>query len=114
MDSRKRSNIYGWTSENEVAGEIYCSPFRDLLEGNLVFAYKNLSSSGTIKLLVITKTSDGYRFGFIPQGGGWTCYYPKTTSEYIREILLSDLQKNKTEKYIIEDFIYCIDYYDKN
>lgn len=114
MDSRKRSNIYGWESENEVACEIYCSPFRSLLEGKLVFAYKNLSNSGTIKLMVITKTLKGYRFCLIPYSGGWTCYYPESSSEYIREVLLSDLQKNKTEKYIIEDFIYCINYYDKN
>ena len=54
MDSRKRSNIYGWISENEVAGEIYCSPFRDLLEGRLVFAYKNFSKTGTVKLMIVT------------------------------------------------------------
>lgn len=110
---RKRSNIYGWESEMDVAGEIYCGPFRGLLEGNLVFAYKNLGTSGTIRLLVITKTQKGFRFGYLPLSGGWTCYYPIAPTEYILDVLLSDLQKNKTEKYIIEDFIDCIKYYDK-
>ena len=56
MDLRKRSNIYGWTSENEVAGEIYCSPFRDLLEGNLVFAYKNLFHPSLLEDIRILST----------------------------------------------------------
>lgn len=114
MGSRKRSNIYGWESENEVAVEIYCSPFRDLLEGRLVFAYKNFSKTGTVKLMIVTKVQGGYRIGFTPFEGSWNCYYPCASSGYLREVLLSDLQKNKTEKHIIEDFIYCINYYDKN
>ena len=113
MASRTKSKVYGWKSEVELAEEIYYGPFRELLEGVLVFAYKNSGTSGTVKFLVITKTARGFRFGFIPQGNGWTCYTPLTNAEYILDVLLSDLQKNKTEKYIIEDFIDCINYYGK-
>ena len=110
---RKRSNIYGWDSESDVANEIYCSSFRSLLEGNLVFAYKNPKSTGTLKLLVITKTSNSYMVGLIPQGNGWTYYNPSACSGYLKDVILKDLQNNKTETYIIEDFIYCVNYYDK-
>ena len=111
---RTRTNIYGWSSESELAQEVYSSLFRNLLEGVLVFAYRNLGSGGTVKWLVITKTEKGFRFGFIPQGSGFTCYYPLTTYDYIKEVLLGDLKQNKTEKFILEDFNYYIDYYGKN
>lgn len=109
---RQKSNIYGWSSENEVAKDVYEGPFRNLLAGNLVFAYKNPNDTGTIKLLVITKTPEGFRYGLISQTG-WTCYYPLTTLEHLNDVILSDLKKNKTEDYIIEDFIDYINYYGK-
>lgn len=111
-ETRQKSNIYGWSSIDDVAKEVYEGPFKELLEGNLVFAYKNSGDTGTVKFLVITKTKDGFRFGFISQTG-WTCYYPKTTLEYLNEVILDDLKKNKTENYIIEDFIDYINYYGK-
>ena len=111
-EERQKCNVYGWTSIDDVAREVYDGPVRDLLEGVLVFAYKNPGDSGTVKFLVVTKTKDSFRFGFISQTG-WTCYYPKTTLQYLNEVILEDLKKNKTENYIIEDFIDYINYYDK-
>lgn len=111
-ETRQKSNVYGWSSIDNVAKEVYESQFQDLLQGILVFAYKNPGDTGTVKFLVITKTKDGFRFGFISQTG-WTCYYPKTTLEYLNEVILDDLKKNKTENYIIEDFIDYINYYGK-
>ena len=111
-EERQKCNVYGWTSIDDVAREVYEGPFRDLLEGVLVFAYKNPGDSGTVKFLVVTKTKDSFRFGFESQTG-WTCYYPKTTLQYLNEVILEDLKKNTTENYIIEDFIDYINYYDK-
>lgn len=112
MEEKLNHNIYGWDSEGDVALEVYYGSFRNLLEGNLVFAYKNSSSSGTVKFLVVTKTNMGFRFGFISQSG-WTCYYPLVDPEYLRQVLVDDLKKNKTDKKIIDDFIKSIDYYDE-
>lgn len=109
---RKRSNIYGWSSIEELAKDIYVDPFRDLLEGNLVFACRSFNNSSSIKLLVITKTTRGFRLGSLYQG--WSCYYPLVPTEFILGVIKDDLQKNKTEKYIIEDFIDCIKFYDEN
>lgn len=111
-EPRQKSNIYGWASEDEVAKEVYEGPFSDLLAGRLVFAYKNPSDTGTVKFLVITKTPDGFRYGFVSQSG-WTCYYPKAPLEHLTTTILEDLKKNKTEDYIIEDFIDYINKYGK-
>ena len=32
-EERQKCNVYGWTSIDDVAREVYDSPFRDLLEG---------------------------------------------------------------------------------
>ena len=110
---RKRSNIYGWATEDEVAEEIYCSQFRNILEGNLVFAYKDQGNSGTIDLFVVTKTPRGFRLGFFSKAG-WSSYIPCCPQDYLETTVLEDLKKNKTEKYIIDDYIDCIKYYGKN
>jgi len=113
-EERIHSNIYGWDSEIEVANEIYGGPFEYLLEGMLVFAYKNHSGSGTIKEIIITKTPRGFRYCFLPLGASWTCYNPLCSLEYLEEVILEDFKSNKTDKNIIEDYLECIKYYGKD
>ena len=91
-----------------------CSGFSGLLEGYLVFAYKNFSKSGTIRLLVISKRLDGpgYIIAEKPFSNGWTGFLPNMPLEYLKEIIYSDLVENKTEKEIIEAFIANIEFYE--
>lgn len=115
MDSKKRirSNLYGWNSIDEVAEELCRYHFDDLLCGMFVFAYKNLKSTGTIKFFVVSKTPRGYRLCYLPISEGYTSYYPVVNSDFLLKIFIENLERNKTDKNIIEDFIDCITYYDK-
>lgn len=112
MKEKEVQNVHGWDSELEVASEIYESNFRTLLEGQLVFAYKNLKKTGSIKLLVVSRVYDGFRFGLLPLGSSWTEFHPRCSKKYLEEIVYKDLVENKTEKFIIEDFLELIKRYE--
>lgn len=111
-EERQKSNIYGWSSVDDVTEEISVSRFKEVLDGDLVFAYRNQGDTGTIRFLVVTKTPDGLRFG-LEFLCGVTYYYPKTTKDHLTTVVIKDLEKNKTEDYIIEDFLEYINNYDK-
>lgn len=107
--------IFGWNSIDDLAREMYSSGFSGLLDGYLVFAYKNLGKSGTLRILVISKRLDspGYIVGVKPFSGGWTGFLPNVPVEYLREVSYSDLLENKTEKSIIEAFIANVEKYEE-
>lgn len=106
--------IFGWNNIEDLAKEMKGSGFSGLLDGYLVFAYKNLGKSGTIRVLVISKRLDGpgYIIGERPFSNGWTGFLPNMPPEYLREVIYFNLIENKTDKEIVEAFIANIEFYE--
>ena len=106
------SKVYGWRSEEEVAIEIYGSPFRDLLSGNLVFAYLNKGATGTIRYAVVSRVGPSFRYCVLSYSGGWSCYCHESGKDGLLEYILENFKQNKTDKKVIEDFIENVNLYD--
>ena len=108
------NQIFGWRNIDDLAKELYGSVFSGLLDGYLVFAYKNQKKTGTLKELVVSKRLDNpnYIIGIRPFSGGWSGFLPNMPVEYLMEISYLDLIENKTEKEVIESFIENINKYE--
>lgn len=107
--------IYGWRDSDSLARELSYSLFSGLLEGYLVFAYRNQKKTGTISELIISKRiiGPGYIVGIKLFSKGWTGFLPNVPVEYLMETSLNDLIENRTEKEIIESFIENIGFYEE-
>lgn len=107
--------IYGWRDSDSLARELSSSVFSGLLDGYLVFAYRNQKKTGTLGELIVSKRvkGPGYMVGIKPFSKGWTGFLPNVPVEYLMETSLNDLLENKTEKEIIESFIENIGFYEE-
>lgn len=87
--------IINWANVEELASQIYFSPHRQLLEGNLIFALHPLSQSISLRQLVVVKNIQqeegdergrlSYRVGYI--SNGYTGYLPFVDFSYLNNLL---------------------------
>ena len=103
-DERINQIVWGWDSVDKAAAEVFASIHRTLLEGVPVFLYKNTNTKSDLCQVVVVrnideqtgKLSDDYGMGMIT--AGFSVLYD----------LLSDLEKYKVDKKIINTYVSII------
>ena len=113
-DERINQIVWGWDSVDKAAAEVFASVHRTLLEGVPVFLYKNTNTKSDLCQVVVVrnideqtgKLSDDYGMGMIT--AGFSVLYPHLPIEYLESDLLSDLEKYKVDKKIINTYVSII------
>ena len=113
-DERINQIVWGWDSVDKAAAEVFVSVHRTLLEGVPVFLYKNTTTKSDLCQVVVVrnideqtgKLSDDYGMGMIT--AGFSVLYPHLPIEYLESDLLSDLEKYKVDKKIINTYVSII------
>lgn len=113
-DERINQIVWGWDSVDKAAAEVFASIHRTLLEGVPVFLYKNTNTKSDLCQVVVVrnideqtgKLSDDYGMGMIT--AGFSVLYPHLPIEYLESDLLSDLEKYKVDKKIINTYVSII------
>jgi hypothetical protein len=113
-DERINQIVWGWDSVDKAAAEVFASVHRTLLEGVPVFLYKNTTTKSDLCQVVVVrnideqtgKLSDDYGMGMIT--AGFSVLYPHLPIEYLESDLLSDLEKYKVDKKIINTYVSII------
>lgn len=104
--------IYGWDNAMSVAADIWSSIHSSLLNGELVFAYKNLNSnSELVQIVVVVNLFDKFGnklinsdFGIGMVTSGYTSLLPHVPLDYLENQVTQDLKKYKVNKKIIDSF----------
>lgn len=101
-------SVFGWSSVEAAANDIYSGIHRTLLEGMPLFLYRNTNNKSELNQVVIVRNLDydekkltDYGVGIITSG--YTMLYPHICKEYLIE-LAQDLEKWKVDKKIIEAY----------
>lgn len=107
--TRAEQIVFGWGDVEKAAADIYCSLHRSLLEGTPLFLYKNTNSKSDLGQVVVVRNIDYENKRFTDYGmgiitSGYTMLYPHVGKEYLSTELVSDLEKWKVDKKIIETF----------
>jgi hypothetical protein len=114
----------GWQNATEVAAEVWRQGNMALLDGDLMFAYKNTetASSGSLYQILVVKYFDWNTipgthearkiynglYGYSLVTSGYSAMIPKVGSEYLEEIY-KDLVAFKVNKQILTIFRNIID-----
>ena len=110
QEERARQIVYGWENIEKAAADIYNSLHRSLLEGYPIFLYRNTSQKSDLIQVVVVRNYDDQSNALIDDYGvgmitaGFTMLYPHIQKEYLETDLLSDLEKYKVEKKIIDTY----------
>lgn len=114
---------YGWQDSLQVAAEVWRQGNLSLLEGDLMFAYKNTESAGSklYQIVVVkyfdwipgTATIEPYKhynglYGYSVVTSGYSVMIPKFGADYLEEIY-NDLITYKVNKQILSIFRTIID-----
>lgn len=103
MKSKKEKTkiplIYGWSSPEEVAQEVWCSIHNSLLRGILLFAIK----SSSYNMVIVKMKENDYGVGMMINNG-YTMLLPHVPKDYVSNEVPKELLSLKTDKKIIEDF----------
>lgn len=97
--------VWGWQSPTDCAESVWCGLHRRLLEGNLVFAYRNTNShSSDLSQCVVVKNdytglNDDFSVGVITTG--YSMLLPHVPITYLEGELLDELKKQKIDKVIL-------------
>lgn len=102
-DLEKERYIWGWNSSFEVANDVWSSIHRSLLEGQLIFAYKSLSSNSELSQIVIVQNQDN-TFGVGAMTRGFSYLLPSVPIEYLKTEVFEDLKKYKIDSKILETY----------
>lgn len=96
--------IWGWESAQDVANTVWNSIHSELLSGNLIFAYRNTATGSELHQVVVVHnpTNNDYAVGVITNT--FTYLLPRVPLEYIKVELVSDLEKYKVNKNVLEAF----------
>ena len=86
--------LFGWTSSEEVANEVWCSIHSSLLKGELLLGYKNTSGDGDIQQLIIVRFENNL-FGIGLIANGFTELLPDMPKEYFN-IFIEELKSQKS------------------
>ena len=114
-----RQAIYGWDSAMSVASDVWSSVHASLLNGELIFAYKNTTGDSELaQIVVVLNVMDKFgnrvntlNFGVGTVTLGYTSLLPHVPIEYLENQVIQDLKKYKVNKKIIESFIEIIKNY---
>lgn len=87
--------VIGWSDINELAENIWCSIHSVLLNGKLLFAYRN----NNFQIVLVKNNVNDFAIGMITQG--YTMLLPHIPKSFLKESLV-DLKNNKIEKTIID------------
>lgn len=103
--------IYGWQNAIDVAEEMWRLGNIKMLEGNLIFAYKNTTAGKKLYQIVISQNltylpgnnqpqPDGtYAVSIVTQG--YSAALPRVPFEYLQVDVLDDLENYKVDERII-------------
>lgn len=115
----ERSRVWGWENAMNVANDLWASIHNTLLQGDLVFAYKETKSNSELSQIVIVQNRNlnpqtgGLDFGVGMVTTGYTSLLPHVPYAYIEDIILDDLKKYKVDKNILEIYKQIIKMYKK-
>lgn len=110
----ERMRIYGFEDSMQVARELMGKIQENLLQGDLMFAYRSSSSSNKTSLYQVVVVNDLKRgvdgniystdkFSISIVTSGYTAYLPHMPIEYLDEVT-KDLVEGKAEQRIVENF----------
>ncbi len=102
-----RPYIFGWENDMKVAETVWGSIHNDLLNGNLVFAYRSSTQGSKLGQIVIVrnidfntgKPLDTFGVGYITSG--YSALLPHVPLEYLKEEIASYLEDWKIDKNIL-------------
>lgn len=100
-------NVWGWENSMSCAESIWGSIHGKLLEGDLVFAYKNTGNNSDIHQFVVVKnnyTGNINDFGVGVISTGYTMLLPHVPVDYVEVELVEDLKKWKLDKTILNTY----------
>lgn len=107
-------NCWGWKDTVEAANDIYNSMHSNLLTGDFIFGYKNISGAektDLIQLIVVryrkelfgdNYPNDLYGVGVVTTG--YTMMLPRVPISYLEGELTNDLVRWKLEKKVLNIF----------
>ena len=119
-DVQYYQTVYGgWNNVDECAASVWSSIHSSLLEGELVFAYKSVSSKSDLQQFVLVKNlvgrkidangniemckKTGYALGMITSG--FSVLYPYIPKKYLLGTGLDDLKKYKIPNDVLKAYI---------
>jgi len=108
--------LYGWVDAMEVAKEVWRAGNLKLLEGDLIFAFKNTGSASTLHQIILVRYFNNTPAGKTPTGEyglsvvttGYSYMLPRVNKGYL-EYLFDDLASYKLDKSILIAFRNIID-----
>lgn len=99
-------NVWGWQDSVKCAESIWSSIHSKLLEGDLVFAYRNVGINSDLCQFVVVKNNkignNDFAVGVITSG--YTMLLPHVPIDYVETDLVEDLRKWKLEKSILNTY----------
>lgn len=111
----ERMRVIGWENAMECANALWGSIHSSLLQGNLVFAYKNTKSdTGFGQVVVVQNPSCPNDFAVGEVTSGWTALVPHIGLEQMVDLVLDDLKKFKVEAKIQNIFKAIVERYKIN
>lgn len=116
FEQLERMKVIGWENAMECANALWGSIHSSLLQGNLVFAYKNTKSdtNGFGQLVVVQNPNCPSDFGIGAMYSGYTMLLPHIPLANLEEMVLDDFKKYKVESKIQNIFKAIIERYKIN
>ena len=105
--------IFGWKNQEEVAESIWKTSSDNLLKGDLIFAFQDTSKDKGVEQIIVVHNFDidpgtGNKFyknfGLTMKTPTWSCVIPHVTIDYLKTVLLGDMESYKINKEIINCF----------
>ncbi len=108
--------VYGWMDAMEVAKEVWKAGNLKLLEGDLIFAYKNTGTTSNLHQIVLVRYFTVLPCGKVPTGEyglsvvtpGYSYMLPRVGKDYL-SYLYDDMASYKLDKNILTAFRNIID-----
>lgn len=98
--------VWGWENAQKVAEDLWSGIHSTLLQGNLMFAYKNTSNNSELGQIVVVQNNNqtANDFGVGMFTNGYSALIPHVPIDYLESEVLGDLIKYKVDKKIIETY----------
>lgn len=105
VDRNCLKNVLGWRDSMDCAESIWSSIHSKLLDGDLVFAYRNTGGNSELcQFVVVRNKLNNNDFGVGIITSGYTMLLPHVPVEYVAVELVEDLRKWKFEKSILNTY----------
>lgn len=113
MYNRSFQIIEGWKSVDDCAATVWAGIHSSLLDGELVYAYRNTNGKSDLQQLVIVKnlrsdrnSGEGYALGMMTSG--FTVLYPLVNYYYLVNDVVGEMKKYKLDASVIDNYKYLI------